>query len=457
MPSGTPRPPQNAIWIICDQLRASALGCNGDVNARTPNIDMMARMGVNFRRAVSTHPICSPYRGTMLTGRMHNRCVNAHEYPLPTEQPTAADLFNEQGYDTAYFGKWHLDGCRRNSSMHIVPRERRARFGTWIGYENNNSQWNTWVHGHDGEREVPQYLLKGYETDALTDLLIDYIRRRAEDPEGRPFFAVLSVQPPHEPYVAPAEYLRDFPWNDVSLRPNVPSMPSYQQQAKRELARYYAMVENLDANVGRIQQTLRELDLDLNTNLFFFSDHGDLMGSHGMYGKVVPYEEAARVPFIISGGLPQYYGYETGETDALLSEIDILPTTLGLCGLPVPDFLEGFDFSYYRYPNGWPRFTPKPGEPDSAYLKSPVPRGDFDKAWRAVVTRDGWKYACLETEEWLLFNLREDPYEERNMAHMPWMVDKRRELHALLQRWIDRTDDAFMLPDAAYFNHGGNR
>ncbi|MCL2884009.1 MAG: sulfatase [Oscillospiraceae bacterium] len=446
MPSGVPRPRQNMIWIVCDQLRSSALACHGDVNACTPNIDMMARMGLDFTHAYSAYPICSPFRGTMLTGLPHNRCVNGHEYPLPPDCPTAADFFCAQGYRTAYFGKWHLDGCRRNSMMHIVPRDRRGRFDTWIGYENNNSQYNTWVHGHRDAEETEQYQLKGYETDALTDLLLDYLERGGD----KPFFAVLSVQPPHEPYVAPAEYLDHFPWNDIQLPPNVPSNVAYQAKAKKELARYYAMLEDLDTNVGRVFDALRRLSLELNTQVLFFSDHGDLMGSQGMYGKVVPFEEAARIPFIVSGGPPQYFGYETGETDALLTETDILPTSLALCGLPMPEGLTGFDYSHYRYPNDWPRFARRPGEPDSVYLKSPIPRGDFDQAWCAVVTRDGWKYACMENAEWLLFNLREDPFEERNLVHMPWMAAKRRELLALLRGWVEKTGDAFTLPDPAY-------
>lgn len=442
-----PRPPQNIIWIVSDQQRAQSIACNNDPNVHTPNIDRMARFGVNFNRAVSGYPICCPFRGTMLTGLYHNKCVPAHEFPLPQGQKTIADVFNEHGYETAYYGKWHLDGCRRNFSMHVVPPERRGGFQRWIGFENNNAQWNTWLHGDRGNGEE-RFKLRGYETDALTDLFIDYLNEKGSAPDQKPFFAVLSVQPPHEPYMAPARNLSHYLFDQIRLRPNVPANERYRVEAQKMLAQYYAMVENLDDNIGRILQALIDNELDLNTHVIFFSDHGDMMGSHGLYGKVVPYEESVRIPFIISGAAPQYYGYHIGETDAVLNDVDIAPTTLGLCGIPVPDWMEGYDYSHYRYDGAddYISFQRKPDEPDSAYIQVIAPREGCDKPWRSVITRDGWKYVCFEGEEWLLFNTKEDPYEQQNLAHAEHMLPKRRELHALLQDWIDRTGDAFELP-----------
>lgn len=446
-----PRPRQNMIWIVSDQQRAQSIAANGDPNVRTPNLDVMSRMGVNFNRAVSGFPICCPFRGTMLTGIYHHKCVPGHEYQLPTDQVTVTDVFNENGYDTAYFGKWHLDGCRRNPMLHVVPRERRGRFATWIGYENNNSQWNTWVHGHTKDGEIEQYQLKGYETDALTDLLISYLKEKSEEKEDQPFFAVLSVQPPHEPYIAPPECLEHYQWDNIKLRPNVPQNEKLRQEAKIQLARYYAMVENLDRNVGRVLKALREYDLDLNTQIMFFSDHGDMMGSHGLYGKVVPYEESIRIPMIISGGVPQYNGYVTGVSDAVFNDVDIAPTTLGLCGLPIPESMEGYDYSHYRYYEGAGfQLKAKDDEPQSAYIQVTMPREGCDKAWRAVVTRDNWKYVCFEGEEWMLFNLNEDPYEQNNLAHSFPHKEKRKELHKLLEDWIKKTGDHFKLPDREY-------
>ena len=172
--------PQNAIWIFGDQHRAQALSCNGDLNVNTPEIDRLSEEGMNFERAVSGFPLCCPYRGSLLTSRYPHECVPGHEYQMPPDMPNIADVFNQHDYETAYFGKWHLDGFKESggrAGKHIIPPERRGRFDRWIGYENNNSQWDTWVHGGEGDSAF-QYRLPGYETDCLADLLIEYIQEK---------------------------------------------------------------------------------------------------------------------------------------------------------------------------------------------------------------------------------------------------------------------------------------
>lgn len=430
----------NVIWIISDQQRAMSLACNGDPSARTPHLDRMARYGVNFTQAVSANPICCPFRGSMLTGLQHHRCVPGHQYGLNEEQPTIANVFNEAGYDTAYIGKWHLDGCRSNAVLHYVPPHRRGGFQKWMGYENNNAQWNTWIHGNlfgkEEKRRVP-----GYETDGLTDLFIEYLNGRKGNEQ--PFFAVLSVQPPHPPYMAPAENLDHFRARDLELRPNVPAAPRYQQDARKNLAYYYAMIENLDQNIGRILKTLADCEMDLNTHILFFSDHGDMMGSHGLWGKVMPYEESIRIPFLISGGAPCYFGHNIGNVNALLTEVDIAPTTLGLCGLPIPAWMEGRDYSHYRLAN---RPRPQSPEPDSAYIKAITPHDGSYKPWRGIVTKDGYKYVCFENEPWMLFNLNQDPFEQANLVHQLPYLPLCHRLQARLQQWIQETGDIFQLP-----------
>jgi arylsulfatase A-like enzyme len=100
----------NVIWVFGDQLRGQAIGFNGDPNVSTPNIDNLARMGVNFTNAVAGFPLCCPFRGSLLTSQYPHNCVPGHEYQLNKNQKTIAHAFNDHGYDTAYFGKRHLDG-----------------------------------------------------------------------------------------------------------------------------------------------------------------------------------------------------------------------------------------------------------------------------------------------------------------------------------------------------------
>ncbi len=435
----------NVIWVFGDQHRAQALGCAGDPNLHTPNIDRLAAEGVTFTAAVAGTPLCCPYRGSLLTGRYPHRCVPGHEHPLPPGQPTIAAPFSEAGYHTAYFGKWHLDGFRERegrAALHVVPPERRGGFDEWLGYENNNSQWDCWVHG--GKDDVPPYRLPGYETDALTDLFVAHLRERGASPE-QPFFAALSLQPPHNPYIAPPEWMARHTPGRVQLRPNVPDVPRIVDRARRDLAGYYAMIENLDGNLGRIRAALDETGLWENTHILFFSDHGDMHGSHGQFLKTSPWEESIRVPFILGGGVP-FYGVKGGRQAVPLNHVDVAPTSLGLCGIDKPDWMMGTDYSGYRLHER----PPPVDEPDSAFLQLVIPTGhadSTDRPWRGIVTRDGWKYIALEGQPWLLFNLNEDPFEQVNLAHNTRFASQRRRLQERLSAWIHDTGDHFTLPE----------
>ena len=430
----------NIIWIFGDQHRAQALGCAGDPNVHTPVLDAMAASGARFTNAVSGCPWCTPFRGSLLTSRYIHQCVDRTPQRMEPELPVITDVLNAHGYLTAYFGKWHLSGA--NTMIH-VPREERGRFDIWLGYENNNAQYDCYVHGHDltgrDDDDPLAEKLEGYETDALTDRLIDFIRTHGQD---RPFFAVLSVQAPHDPHVAPPDDLARHAPDGIVLRPNVPDIPRITERARRDLAGYYAQIENLDRNVGRVLATLEEIELTENTHVLFFSDHGDMHGSHGYVRKSSPWEEAIRIPFIVQ---PAGGTRVAAETDVPLNHVDIAPTTLGLCGIEVPAWMQGTDYADCILLD-----RPGPAEtPDSAYLQHSY-RKRFDclnRVWRGIRTRDGWKYVCLEGQPLMMFNLNEDPYELANLAFLDAFNDKRAELQARLARWIEETGDDFPLPE----------
>lgn len=435
----------NVIWILGDQHRAQAVGYAGDPNVSTPNLDRMAADGIAFTTAVAGCPLCCPFRGSLLTSRYPHGCVPGHEFRMPPEQPTVTHAFRDAGYDTAYFGKWHVDGFRESegrAAMHVVPPERRGGFDVWAGYD-NNSQWDSWVHGGEGEGAF-HYRLPGYETDCLTDMLIDYVRGRAGAEERTPFFAVLSVQPPHDPYVAPEEWMGRHTPGDVELRANVPDIPRIVEQARRELAGYYAQIENLDWNVGRVLAAVEDAGLAKDTYVVFFSDHGDMHGSHGQFRKTTVWEESIRIPFVVYRWAGRYE-MKHGMQPVPINHVDIAPTSLGLCGIDVPEWMQGTDWSSCIVRGREPT-----REPDSAYLQLVVPTGhgdSVDRAWRAVVTRDGWKYACLEGQPWVMFDLNEDPYELANLALNARFGAERRRLQDLLARWIAETGDEFTLPE----------
>ncbi len=445
-----PRRP-NVVWIFADQHRAQATSYRGDGNVFTPNIDNLAREGMRFDGAVAGAPWCTPFRGALLTGRYpHQSGVVANGCPLPPQMPTVAHAFAGAGYHTAYIGKWHLDGT--NDRDHYVPPERRGGFHYWMGNDAANNQHECYAFGNDSETPVR---LQGYETDAWSDLLIDHLRAHVGGADYQPFFAVLSVQPPHGPNLAPTNPVYGAPRIHpaaLQLRRNVPDVPWIRDKTRLALAGYYAMVENLDYNIGRIRLALTEMGVDRDTYVVFFSDHGDMMGSHGQFGKSSPWEESIRIPFLVhrTGGA---YHMHTGTCDAPINHVDIAPTTLGLCGVPVPDGMVGYDYSAHCKRPDAPEYRgpPQPDrEPHSAYLQQIPPklmRHTVNRPWRAVVTRDGWKYACTPGHDWLLFNTAEDPFEQANYVYDAAFQAQKERCHRLLADWIAATGDRFSLPD----------
>ncbi|MFI3321600.1 MAG: sulfatase [Rikenellaceae bacterium] len=430
---------QNMIWIFGDQHRAQALGYKGDVNARTPNLDALANESITFNNAISACPWSTPFRGSLYTGLHANKAVYRTPQKLDPTLPMVSDVFNDNGYVTALYGKWHLHGFNKKT---FVPKDERGRFDIWIAYENNNAQYDVHVHGHDiwgrDDKEPLAEKLVGYETDALTDKVIEFLKNR---PKDKPFFVVLSVQPPHNPYVAPPEYMERYNTDSIVLRPNVPPVERVEEAARKDLAGYYAQIENLDMNVGRLYDALEELGLLDDTNLMFFSDHGDCHYSHGYTKKSSPWQESIGIPFIFrpAGGRKEGVAEST---NAMLQTIDIAPTSLGACGIEQPDFMVGFDFSKVASEG-----ITVEGMPDAVLLQHIYPK-DFeclDRPWRGIVTADGWKYVVVENQPIMLFNLNEDPYELNNMVYLAPHKEQRALLAEKLQKMLDEVGDEFVV------------
>ena len=310
------------------------------------------------------------------------------------------------------------------------------------GYENNNAQFDCYLHGHRGAEEVDRFRLPRFETDAITDLLLEQVT--ADAASGEPFFAVASVQPPHDPYTAPAEWMRHYRPADIKLRGNVPPIEHIQEQARRELAGYYALIENLDHNLGRIRDHLESLGLTGNTIVVYSSDHGDHHGSQGHFRKMTPYQEAIHVPFVVGGHCDRHYGLRH-ESDSLLNHVDVAPTLLGLCGIDTPAAMAGYDYSSESR-----RGPARPDDqPDAALLQAVIPTGhgpSVDLPWRGIVTRDGWKYVAFSGAPYLMFNLRDDPLERCNLAHHAHAAPRRAALQQRLKHMLDVVGDDFDLP-----------
>ena len=406
-------PQPNIIYILSDEHAGTAMGHAGDPNVRTPNMDRMAALGISFARTYANCPVCTPSRGTIFSGRhAHAGPVQGFHDVYKPSAPSTATLLRDAGYHTAYFGKWHCGTVRDQIppevrrdpdyySLESAPRTpefHRAGFQDWHGFEMNNAPFKAFYYrGSD----IDPTRLQGYQTDALTDMAIDYLR----DYDGnRPLFLVLSVEPPHWPIEAPDAFKRFDPAS-LKTRPNFGDKPGLREK----LAGYYAMIENLDWNIGRMLDASREIEgFEDNTLTVYFSDHGDFMGSHNQIeDKGHLHEESVRVPAIFHG--PGILRSRDTRTD-LFSLVDMAPTTLGLAGVPVPAHMQGTDFS--------PACRGEDFEGPREVLLEMVgsPRVHYDYAdWRGLVS-DRWKYAFYETGHELLFDLREDPYEMDNAA-----------------------------------------
>ncbi|MBM4017163.1 MAG: sulfatase [Planctomycetes bacterium] len=436
----SPRRKPNLVFVLADQWRAQAAGYAGDPGARTPNLDRLARQCADFTGAVSCCPVCSPYRACLMTGRYPlTHGVFLNDVCLSTEAVSLAQALGRAGYDTGYIGKWHLDGHGRSA---FIPRERRQGFQFWKALECTHNYNRSFYYG-DADARLQW---EGYDAQAQTQEACRYVREHAGG--AKPFALVLSWGPPHEPYeTAPEDYRKRFPAEGVALRPNVPADRA--AAARRDLAGYYAHIAALDDCAGTLMAALRDAGIEDDTVFVFTSDHGDMLHSHGFAKKQQPWDESVRVPLLVR--YPAVLGRDGRQVDVPVNSPDIMPTLLGLAGAEIPATVEGIDFSALL------RGTGKP-DADGALIMCPAPFGQWPrsrggKEWRGVRTRRH-TYVRDLAGPWLLYDYREDPYQERNLAADAGREALRKELDELLAALLRRTRDEF-LPARSYIDRWG--
>ncbi|MEM6822254.1 MAG: sulfatase [Verrucomicrobiota bacterium] len=428
------------IYILSDEHRSQAMGHMGDPNVKTPAMDQMAREGLSFERACSNCPICTPARGTIFSGRhAHAGPVSGFFDVYKASAPSTATILREAGYHTAYFGKWHCGIVRNQNPPGVLedpakwkpgaygsqrtPERHRAGFQDWRAFENMNQHFRSFYYK---DREIEPRRIDGYETDGLTDMVIQYL---AEYDREEPLFLVLSVTPPHFPMELPDEWDR-FDRSALKVRPNFVE----NDQFRDDLARYYGMIENLDWNLGRLQDAIKQSQtFSKNTMSVYFSDHGDYMGSHGVSrGKVHIHEESTRIPAIFHW--PERIPPQ-GKNRGLFSLVDMMATTLGLAGVAIPVHNQGTDFSPLI------RGEAFDGPEDILVEMTNNPRWKMSKLdWRGVIN-ERWKYAFYETGQELLFDIETDPFEQKNLAQEN--LEMRDEMRTRLLELLEETRDPY--------------
>ncbi|OIO94150.1 MAG: hypothetical protein AUJ92_10710 [Armatimonadetes bacterium CG2_30_59_28] len=411
----------NILFVFADQLRGCSLGHVGQEPVLTPNIDRFAAEGLRFTRAVANAPVCCPMRATLLTG-LHplSHGVMTNDVRLREDVITIADVLRDNGYHTAYIGKWHLDGSDRG--CFTPPGPRRHGFEHWAASNCNHNYFESFYY-----RDSPEPIwIDGYEPTAQTDLAMDYLSDTTR--RDKPFCLFLSWGPPHCPYDhVPTRFRELYDADTMPLRPNVVN-PN-----RENIAGYYAHTSALDWNFGRLMKAVDDLGLRDDTLVVFTSDHGDMLYSQNRGWKCKPWHESVIVPFISRwpGRVP------TGATaSAPFGLVDVMPTLLNLCGAPVPNEVEGTDLSHLLL--GQPGFRPT-----SQIIHHHLCPNIFSfREWRGVVT-ETHTYARFREKPWVFYDDVADPYQLRNQTDDADCHNLQRAIEADLNDWQEQLNDPF--------------
>ncbi len=348
---------KNLIFIFADQWRRSSVGFQGEP-IHTPNFDQFAKENIYCTNAVSSCPLCSPYRASLITGKyprntgVVSNCKPSVPMRLQDDEISIANVLKEQGYATAYIGKWHMDTPEERThafptcgavrwDAYTPPGKGRQGFDFWHSYgaaDKHNSGQHYW-------EDTPEKIITDkWSPEHETDVALDFLGRNQE----KPFALFMSWNPPHPPYdEVPQKYLDLYP-EDVPMKENVDTThilnerspvtgkPLSEEEIKLRHRQYYAAISGLDVEFGRILSYLKENNLMDNTYVAVSADHGDMMGSHGYAGKHIWYEEALGIPFMIGGpDLPSHC------CETVLATEDVMPTLLELLNIPCPDTVDG--------------------------------------------------------------------------------------------------------------------
>jgi arylsulfatase A-like enzyme len=450
----------NVIVVLCDQLRSFEVGCYGNDIIRTPHIDRLAAEGVRFDCAVSPNPVCMAARSALLSGQYSRTCqgflgnyserladgtVSMPEYPEDARRflidPTLPEQLKAIGYETTLIGKWHVQPSppRVGFDYSLYPRvHHRHTAQTFV----ENDPPDHWLpDGSEGE------LIDGFSVDYEAAAVRQYLN--SVDSQ-RPFFLYYSISPPHMPLDdAPEEYKRMYSPDEIPLRDNVwqpdGSLPFderwfqiylwdflfYQEHLphterlpegftlRHLIALYYGLTTWVDDQIGRLMEGLRENHLLDNTIVLFASDHGDNLGSHGLFNKGRLIEESIRIPMIWWSPGRWSADVRRGEVASL---IDVMPTVLDLCGGHTPSTIQGRSLAAAIRGDG--------SGPDHAFIET----GGGEIGLRTVDHLRGLQLddarQRLTDEPGCLYDLTADPFELSNRAE-----DQADDLARRLRNW----------------------
>lgn len=426
----------NLLLVFSDQHRWSDLNCMGNPEVISPNFDKFSKGSTVFTQCISNCPVCVPARGSLLTGQMplvHGAIAN--DLPINTSIDSIAHVMNAQGYETGYIGKWHLAGVPREAA---VTADKRLGFKEWKVANCTHAYMDSYYYDEDNK----YHKIDGYEPITQTNLALEFIDRHSDD---KPWGLVLSWGPPHDPYDQVPECYKDM-YRDMTptLRENFKA-PAVWVKDERYLSKsdmehrikdYYAHVTALDTEFGRLIDKLEETNQLDNTIVVYTSDHGDMLGSQGLTNKQCSYEESIRIPLMV------YWKGHTISTfsDELIGLIDLPVSLMSLMGMTFDGETTGTDLSEL--------FTDHQAKGlDACYIYDYIAchqayrRGEV--AWRGIRTKD-YTYTCLDSgNDFVLFDLKNDPYQLNNLIDSPTDNVIKARLQEKLNCFINKHDGLY--------------
>lgn len=405
----------NVLILVADDLRADCVGALGDGRVKTPNIDSLVQRGFAFRNAyclgANQGAVCTPSRNMLITGQAYFRWKGKM---APADGPSLPSSFKADGYET------YRDGKAGNVATAINRL-----------FDHNQSLANDEKERTSGE--------PGH---TITDRAIGFLDKRSAQSGSsqKPFCMVLEYEAPHDPRVADPQYLalyeRDkiaLPKNYLPLHPfdngemtvrdeQLAPWPRTEDEIRRHLHEYYAVISGLDAHIGRLLATLERLKLRDDTLILFTSDHGLAIGSHGLMGKQNLYEVGMRSPLVFCGpGVPH------GQSDALVYLLDIFPTVCDLAGVKIPANEDGHSLA--------PIIAGKASKVRNSLFTSyrDVQRAIRDDRWKLI------RYPKINRVQ--LFDLKNDPEEIHDLSADPAQADRVAQLTRQMEEWQSELGD----------------
>jgi len=415
----------NLLFIIPDQFRTHALGFMKQDPVQTPNLDRLAEESMVFVNAISNRPLCSPYRAMLMTGKypfktgvLTNCNTSSRKYGnyLRSTETTITDVLSENGYNCGYIGKWHLDApagpdvddWRKSIWDAYTPPEARHGIDFWYSYGTFDQHFNPHYWINDASREDTTFINE-WSPRHEVEVAREFINNQTGD---QPWVLFLSMNPPHPPYqLVPDEYLSDYEGKSAAELLNRQNVPETAEAAYKHVKNYFAAVTGVDDQIGQLMEFLEEKKLNENTIVVFTSDHGELMGSHGLMQKGPWYEESVRIPFMI-----RWPEKITPAIDSLhLAVPDVMPTLLGLIDLEdqIPADVQGINYQNLLLGDG------KIARPDFNLYLNPRPesalggfRGFRSNQYTFVLERNNEGKVVDE----ILYDNLNDPYQLKNVA-----------------------------------------